>query len=188
MTVRDSMADLISRVRDLIGDPAGSTQEFTDQQIQNALDAHGFDHTREELSAVSSVDTAGVTTYLSYLSDEGFWEGDVLLQTGTYQTVDDASVPVNVSAVDYTLGRWGFNATMQPPVYITGRTYDVYAAAADVLELWLAKVKLDYDFLSSGRTFKRSQQIAGLESLIYRYRCRQRLITGIMVRTDMNVC
>ena len=187
MAVRDSMADLISRVRELIGDAAGADQEFTDQVIQDTLDLRRRRTDAQYLSPVSSIGSGGSVSYLSYIADTGYWEDDVILQNGSYDIIDAASSPIAIDDVDLLTGQWTFSGHLASPVMLTGKTYDIYAAAADMLEMWLAKVKLDYDFLSSGRTFKRSQQIEGLERLIKTYRGRSWVTTSHMIRTDMNV-
>jgi hypothetical protein len=182
MAVRTSMAAIISRVRELIGDAAGADQVFTDQQIQDTLDTRRRRTDAQYLSPVSSVAAGGGVSYLTYIAPTGYWEDDVLLQDGSYEFL-----AASVDTADLLTGQWVFTATQAPPVMITGKTYDIYAAAADVLEMWLAKIKLDYDFLSSGRTFKRSQQIEGLSGLIRTYRGRSWVTTSHMIRTDMNV-
>lgn len=72
-----------------------------------------------------------------------------------------------------------------PPVYLVGKTFDVYAAAADLLESWAAKVKTAYDFTADGASFSRSQQVAALLSLAGDYRRRQRSLTALQVRGDI---
>jgi hypothetical protein len=181
------MAYLISRVRDLIGDAAGENQVFSDQEIQDTLDTRRRRVDAQYLSPVSSVADGGSVSYLSYIAATGYWEDDVILQNGSYGIFADDSTPVALSTSDLLTGQWTFSGTQSPPVMLTGKTYDIFAAAADTLEMWLAKIKLDYDFLSSGRTFKRSQQIEGIERLIRLYRGRSWVTTSHMVRTDMNV-
>lgn len=180
MPVRTSMASLITRVRELIDDPAGAEQVFTDQTIQDTLDSRRRRQVRVPLVAVSTVDAAGTTSYLEYVAEDGYWEADAELQDGSYADISAAT-----DVEDFLTGRWTFLATQNPPVFITGFIYDIYGAAADMLEQWLAKVKTDYDFLSSGRTFKRSQQADGIERLVRMYRNRQWIGHSLMVRTDM---
>lgn len=181
MPVRDSMANLITRVRELIDDAAGADEVFTDQQIQDTLDARRRRIVREPLAAVSSVTAGGVTLYTEFYSAFGYWEEAATLQDGTY-----ADLTAAVDTADYRVGKWTFTSSTNPPVYLSGVVYDLYGAAADMLEQWLAKVKTDYDFLSSGRTFKRSQQADGIERLMKMYRNRQWVTHSLMVRTDMN--
>lgn len=180
MPVRTSMASLITRVRELIDDAAGAEQVFSDQQIQDTLDMRRRVITREPLAAISAVASNGVTSYLDHYSTYGYWEEDVLIQDGSYADLD-----LDIDTADFRVGKWTFAVSQNPPVFATGAVYDLYGAAADMLEQWLAKVKTDYDFLSSGRTFKRSQQSDGIERLVRMYRNRQWIGHSTMIRTDM---
>lgn len=99
----------IARVRLLIADPAGASQVFDDQTIQDILDAHEY--------------------------DEG--------------------------------------------------TYDLYAAAADLLEMWAAREKLSFDVTADGQTMHRSQKAATLLALAATYRRQQRPQVAMQVRSDV---
>lgn len=173
------MADLIAKVRVLIADPAGASQVFSDQQIQDQLDEgpRRRDVYRTELVWRDTYASGGVVSYLDYWADGGYWETDVVLQGPTYATLTP-------STSDYLTGHWRFNTSQSPPVYLTGKQYDPYGAAADLLEAWLATVKLDVEFLSMGRTFKESQQFEMIENLVNRYRRRQWIGVSEQVRTD----
>lgn len=61
---------------------------------------------------------------------------------------------------------------------------DVYAAAADLLEMWAAKEKLSFDFEADGQTFRRSQKSQSLLELAREYRRQQRPQQVGMVRSD----
>ncbi len=62
--------------------------------------------------------------------------------------------------------------------------YDVYGAAADLLEMWAAKEKLSFDFEADGQTFRRSQKSQSLLELAREYRRQQRPQQVGMVRSD----
>lgn len=173
------MASLIARVRVLIADPEGATEQFTNQDVQDALDdgARRRDVYHASLTPEYTVASGGAVTYLDYWADGGFWETDAVLQDGAYATLTPA-------ASDYLTGHWTFATSQTPPVYLTGKQYDPYGAAADLLDAWMAVVKLDMDFLSMGRTFKGSQQLDLLEKLANRYRRRQWVGRSFQVRTD----
>jgi hypothetical protein len=175
------MAYIITKVRELIDDAAGADQVFSDQQIQDTLDARRRRIVREPLTPVSAVSPAGVTSYSEFYSRFGYWETDIVVQDGSY-----ADIELDIDDADYRVGKFTFLNPRNPPVFLSGVVYDLYGAAADMLEQWLAKVKTDYDFLSSGRTFKRSQQADGIERLMKMYRNRQWVTHSLMVRTDMN--
>lgn len=65
--------------------------------------------------------------------------------------------------------------------------YDVYAAAADLLEMWVAREKLSFDVDADGQTMQRSQKVKALLELATQYRRQQRPTIATMVRDDVNV-
>jgi hypothetical protein len=73
--------------------------------------------------------------------------------------------------------------------YLTGRSYDLYGAAADVLEAWAANVALQFDFAEDDQSYKVSQKQRQLLRLAGHY--RQRSTNGgvmqvPMYRSDVN--
>lgn len=178
MAVRASMAELITRVRLLINDPAGTGQALQDQSIQDVLDVHQTTVRYRRLRAQETVAPGGAVTYHDYYADVGDWEADE-------QLVDCSYNVLTPTASDRLTGHWTFTANQLPPVCISGKTYDVYAAAADLLEVWAAKLKTAYDFTADGASFSRSQQVAALLQLATDYRRRQRSVTALQVRGDI---
>lgn len=63
--------------------------------------------------------------------------------------------------------------------------YDVYAAAAELLEAWAARLKLAYDFSADGASYQRSQQREALLELAAKYRAQQRPQVALQVRGDV---
>jgi hypothetical protein len=61
----------------------------------------------------------------------------------------------------------------------------VFAAAADLLEQWAAKVKLEFDFNVENTSFRRSQKASQLLTLAREYRRRQQPVSVRQVRTDV---
>jgi hypothetical protein len=166
MAVRASLATIITRVRVLINDPAGASQQFTDQDIQNVLD-----DTRTDVSNVALTPfwtyTGGTVQYLDYYHDLGSWDDSVVLK-------QFLSVVVTPSASEPIVGHWSFAVSTRPPVYLTGTTYDIYCAAADLLDRLTAKFMLNYDFSSDGQSFKSSQAVTMIQNLAKSYRSNQR--------------
>lgn len=179
MAVRATMAELISRMRTLIGDPAGASQVFDDQTIQDYLDRRQTVVRYAPLRAEGSPRSDGIVDYLDYYADLGDWEADETLCDASYVQLVPASA-------DRITGHWAFDTSQLPPVLIVGKTYDVYGAAADLLEAWAAKEKLGFDFDTDGQSFKRSQKAAALLALAREYRRQQRPVSVGMVRTDAN--
>ncbi len=164
---RSTMATLITRLRRAVGDPAGASQTFTDDEHQDALDHHRVEVRTAELIGVRSVAAGGAVSYLEYMAPVGFWEDSPLLQGPAYATIAPA-------ASDHLIGRWTLAANQYPPVFITGQAYDLYGAAVEMLEAWLGKVKAEFDFATDQQSFTRSQKAIGMAALIDTYRRRAR--------------
>jgi hypothetical protein len=180
MSVRSSMADLITRVRLLINDPSGGSQVFTDQQVQDALDTYRTDVRYMALREQPTYQASPLTTaWLDYYDDgRGFWESDAVLNSAAWATLSPATS-------DYLTGHWTFSSSTNPPVYITGKSYDVYLAAADLAETWASNYARAYDFSADGGTFNRSQMQAGLRALAVSLRSRAKPRSVRMVRGDV---
>jgi hypothetical protein len=120
MAVRSSMAALIARVRVLLNDPAGASQVFDDQTIQDVMDEGRTDVVNGVLVAKPTYSGASIQ-FLDYYATLGDWETDYVLKQ--YLTVT-----VTPSAVEPIAGHFQFSATTLPPIYITGKTFDIYCA------------------------------------------------------------
>lgn len=197
MSVRSSMSDLISLVRDLIADPAGPTQQFSDQRVQDALDRSRDDVYQEELRwpneivNAASTDNMAKYVYADFYSCHKYWESDATLQGYLSSAYWKVLTPV---ASEPLVGHWQFQTSIfttgtapgqLPPVYITGKIYDPYRVAADLLEMWAAVWARRYDFTGSGQTLNRSQAAAMMLTQAKQYRRQQRIRTSKMVRSDM---
>lgn len=166
MAVRSSMAALITRTRLLINDPAGASQIFDDQSIQDVLDASRLDLRNVPLTPRPTF-SGSTIQYLDYYHPLGDWEDDVVFKQ--YLTVT-----VTPSVSEPIAGHWQFSTSTLPPIYLSGKTYDLYHAAADLLERWAAKVALNYAFSSDGQSFQRNQAQGMLLALAQKYRGQQR--------------
>ncbi len=178
MAVRASMADLLARLRLLIADPAGDNQVFSDQELQDALDRQRSDVRYLELMAMESIAPGGAVTYLDYYADRGDWEADESLVDGSYNVLAAASA-------DRLTGHWTFAADTEPPVYIVGKSYDLYGAAVEVLEAWAAKMALAFDMNADGANLALSQKRAGLLEMAAQYRRRGRGQVIALSRSDV---
>jgi hypothetical protein len=174
---RASLVAVISRTRDLIGDAAGADQVFTDDQIAAALDERRQDVRYLELDPAETLAPGGVTYLDYYAPGGGPWEG-VTLVNGSWTTL-------TASESDLASGHWAFTADTRPPVYITGHRFDLYGAAADLLETWAAQVSLDFDFSDAGASYHRSQKSAQLLAMAKQYRRRQPVKTIPQIRGDV---
>jgi hypothetical protein len=198
MAVRSTMSSLISLVRTMIADPAGASQQFDDQMIQDRLDQSRDDIRYESLAiAPSIVNTASTsnqpqTIFADYYSGYKWWEADVVLQ-GQGST-GAAWVVVTPTASDYIVGHWQFENTpfvngtvpgQLPPLFATGKVYDCNSAAADLLEFWGASLACAYDIVVDGQTLKRSQLMQGKLTMAQYYRRLAKPKVAKMHRRDV---
>lgn len=175
------MAELIGRVRALIGDPADASQTFTDDDVQAALDRYQTVVRYARLHPEPTLLPSGVVEYRDYYAAVGDWEADEQLYDAAWQQLAPA-------VSDRLTGHWTFASPGQPPpVYVVGKVYDVYGAAADLLEQWAAKAKLEFDFAADGQQFQRSQKSRALLQLAAEYRRRQRPAVAVQERADVGV-
>jgi hypothetical protein len=180
------MSDLISRVRLLIADPAGASQLFTDQQVQDKLDEVRTDVWQALLTPRITFTNPGGMQYNDYYyipggnpraRPLGFFEANETLIWGDFTTLS----PVTS---DEVVGHWTFNNQL-PPVMIRGRHFDVYRAAADLLDYKIgALAATSIDFTSDGQSFHLSQQLAWLEKMRVEYRSKQQARSQQTQRLD----
>lgn len=177
---RASMAELISRVRELINDPAGAGQTFSDDEIQATLDRFQTVVRSALLHPEPTPLPNGTVEYRDYYALRGDWEADETLVNAAWQQLTPQTS-------DRLTGHWTFASPGQnPPVRITGKVYDVFAAAAQLLEAWAARVKLEFDFRTDEQSFARSQKAAHLLALAARYRRQQQPAVAVQARADVS--
>jgi len=179
MPVRATMANLILRTRLLINDPPGASQVFTDQDIQNVLDESRADLYNQPLIAQPTFSGATIL-YLDYLSPTqlGDWEDDIVLKQ--YMTV-----VVTPSLIDDIVGHYTFAQSTFPPVYITGKTYDLYRSAADLLVRMAARWAMRFNATADGQTLHLEGVSTQLLNLAKQYRMKQRIGVTTMTRSDL---
>lgn len=162
------MTDLIARVRRYIGDTA-SPQQFADSDIQDQLDQYRHVVRYAPLTPGPTLQPGALYDYLDYYASVGNWENDEVLSWVNFATLTPYTA-------DRITGHWTFNLAapgQYPPVYITGKFYDLWAAAADLLENWAAVTAATaYDFTTDGQSFKRSQLVSAKLGLAAQYRKR----------------
>ena len=169
MAVVAGMADVVTRVRALVGDPAGADQVFSTEEVQDALNRRRTVVLYLSLEPVPTISSSGTTSYLQYVAPWGDWQSPVMLQDGSYATLTP-------SAADLATGTWDF-ATHQPgPVFITGYRHDCHGAAADLADAWSATLKLEVDYDNAGLSNTWMHKAAGLRALADRL--RQQAETG----------
>jgi hypothetical protein len=184
MPVRPTMQDLIVRVRSLYGDPAGASSKFDDQTIQDALDRERTDFIlgdyRELLGRYTLPGSPPSYAWTDYFDPSGWgdWEADATLYNG-------AMVTITPTTSDLLTGHWTFAVTQPPPVFLMGKTFDVYAAARTLVLRWLALEATTFDFSAiRGTAFQPSQKRAGLKLLADELATEMRVRTAKLVRHD----
>jgi hypothetical protein len=182
VAVRPTMqTSLIPRVRILINDPAGASQQFSDQDVQDVLDEGRIDMFNFALTPQWTFSVAGVALgVFDYFTPAqwGNWEdGQVLKQYLT--TVVTPATSENI------VGHWTFTNSTLPPVMLTGKTYDLYRAAADLLERLAARWVLRYSMNVNGQSLQRGNVNVDLQKLAMTYRLKQRAGLTEMTRSDI---
>lgn len=138
MTARSGMASLILELR---GMTSAGTADYTvagaaywtDDQLQAILDKHRTEVVSDQLVHINEYQggALSVTRYYSHFGNFEQTTGGTaifVLQDGTHNAVASSEY-----AVDYTRGEITFDApTGGLPYYLTGRSYDLNRAAADV--------------------------------------------------------
>ena len=179
---RSGMADNIARVRSLT---YAGTAEYTvgtatywdDDQVQDVLDRHRYDVVREELIRETTYLGGGSVEYTKLRSRNRCFEG---AESGaTVFFIEDGPGTNRSTATytpDYQTGEFVFDSDVAGTVlYLTGRTYDVHGAAAELLEAWAAREAACYDFTTDGQTFNRSQKAASMRDAAKQLRKQARV-------------
>ncbi len=184
MAVRATMDALILRVRGLIGDTATTPANcaFSDPDIQAALDRERLDINLSDWRELVPHYSAqpGPFNWAEYYDPSGWgdWEGDATLYNQAMQQL----LP---TLSDTLTGHWSFAPGQQvPPVFVVGKTYDVYAAAYTLVLRQMAQSARAYDFSADGASFHRSQMVTGLQALADQLATEMRPRTARLVRSD----
>ena len=192
---RSTMYDLIQRVRTLtatnVGDyTVGNQSYWTDAQIEAVLDQNRLDFSDDLMTPLREINSGGTVVYYTHqahYTDLETTSGGTAIMYVRDSTGARAGT-ANYS-VDYRAGRVTFTATTGGTAYyMTGRSYDVYAAAADIWTLKAAHVAERFDFTADGASFKVSQLVAQYERQAASMRAKSRtggMVTTTMVRDDV---
>jgi hypothetical protein len=163
MAVRSSMAYIITFVRELINDPAGPDQKFTDQQIQDRLDLKRLDLYGDPLKSADTLNSDGTIAWKQWWAKLPFWETDYLIQntSGTTKTPDTA---------EPLIGKFTYLVTQEQPLIITGKVYNVYGVASSLLITWIAEIRSQIQmWTADGTTIQRVGQVKNMQDLAAKY-------------------
>lgn len=188
MGVRATMSDLITRVSLMIAEQTNAT--ITQQAVQDKLDECRWDLWQALLTPRLTFSNTSGMLYLDYYyipggdprrKPKGFFETNEVLIDGSFATVSPATS-------DEIVGHWTFSPQQVPPVMIRGRRYDIYRAAADLLDIKIANLAAtQIDFTSDGQSFRLSQQLDRLQKMRDDYRGKQEAVTNHTHRLDADV-
>lgn len=179
---RESLADLITKLRRLIGDTAGASQVWSDDELQAFLDEQRQDYQDWALVRVPRL-VSGVYVYKDFWAQNrlGDWESDVVIAD-----LDGNAVTPDADTSEPLLGHWRFATSQTTTLYLTGKTYDVHGAAAEVLKAWAAKEKLSFDFSTDNQSFKESQKAQMLLDLAKQFDGKRRVGSGALLNSEFN--
>jgi hypothetical protein len=183
---RSTMAALIGRVRTLISDSGGSPQ-FTDDQVQDALDATRTDYDYLLLEPHPTMHNGSATTYALFVAPTGGgWESDYVLYDSSWAAV--ANDPSNEVVNDGRFVRDSSNTDRF--LYICGKQYDIYDAAAELCETWASELKGQYDLQTGAGVLGRhrsalSQKYGQTAATAQLMRSRSRMKAVWAVRRDI---
>ena len=175
MAVRTGMADLILRLRRDV-DAAG-TAVWTDQELQNTLDAHKMRVWREPLEAERTLLSTTAYEYRVFHSRFGNYESG-----GTaYFNVEDSAGSQRGTATytaDYLAGVVTMTADQAgTALYLTGHSYDMAGAASELWRERAGKVASYYDVSTGGKSLSRSQWRAACLELSKEFASQARAVT-----------
>jgi hypothetical protein len=158
---------LIARLRRILHDPAGATQQFSDAALTELLEAHRTD-----------VEDTVLTAYTAHVfaASVGDWADDVVL-------TDGSGVELTPDAGSNIAGRWTFDDA-PGTVLLSGRGYDVHAAAADAFTEWASALALQIDFTADGASYHLSQQREAMLEQARMQRAQARQMHSLWLRTD----
>ena len=175
--VRSSMISLINTLR---GFGAAGTADFTlgntnfwsDEQLQSILDRYRVDIREAEMVAHNITNISGDPEYKEYTTHAGWWEETATGGTTRFVITDGLGsiTPATSYTADYESGLVTFSADQEGSArYVTGHSYDIYAAAADVWEQKASHYATMIDFSTDGHKVTRSHIVAQCEKMISKY-------------------
>jgi hypothetical protein len=185
---RNTLQEIIVQIRLMVGDTAG-TPVFSDDNLQSILDSNRVEFNYLVLQGLTIPNTSAAKIFNSPYS----WEKSAKFYDSNY-----AEILPNSNS-DFLHGRFEFDANQEIIIFISGFAFDLNNAAADILEAWAAKCKLDFDFGADSQDYKESQKFKMLKDLANSFRAKATLFgvgglansaigTAAFGSTDWNVC
>jgi hypothetical protein len=166
----------------------GTINFWDDDQVEEILDRHRKDVYTEQLGQFPRSVGGGTLEYYEFRSRYGHFEktdgGTAVFVVEDSLGADSASADY---AVDYVKGVVTFTPDQAGSArFLTGRYYDVYGAAAELLRSWATKEKLEFTFSTDGQSFQRRQKAEMLMQMAAEYEQQAWPVTMTQVRTDLS--
>lgn len=188
---RSTLGDLVTTLRGLtdagyLDWQLGTATFWDDMQLQIALDRHRVDIYREQLTARPGYAGSGTIQYKEYRS--GYNNLEQSDGSTTLFLEDGAGTDFGTAlwSADYARGIVTFAAdTGGSVVYLTGRSYDLNAAAADVWRIKAANAAKLYDMSTDNHSLSRSQIKAHCIEMAEYYESQGGFRVVTMVRSDL---
>lgn len=175
MTARNGMSNLITTLRGMTNagtaDYTVSSATFwSDDQLQTVLDRYATPIRDEPLRAIPVMED-GSTVYYDYQSRARFYEStDGGTAVFVIKDINGTAQGTADWSADYERGLITFvSDTKGSAFYLTGRSYDVYAAAADVWYQKAAHASEMIDFSTDGHSIKRAHIATMCMKMAQRY-------------------
>jgi hypothetical protein len=191
MAARTTLATVISDVRALTSAgpneyTKGTANYFDDDQVQRILDRHRadvFDH----VLVANPHRSGGTLVYQTYVAGLDSWEEtDGGTATFVITSLTGGTVVPSGWSADYQRGIVTFTADQGPVRFaVTGRRYDIYGAAAEVLRVWATQKKAACDFTIDGQAEFVEGQTRNMLSLAKEYAARAEPMTVALGRNDI---
>lgn len=151
------MSALVAEVRQMTG---AGTADWSDDQVQRLLDRTRMDLWRYPVAGLA-LQEPGSVTYRRFDIPGPLESGTALVLTepagGTIGTA--------TYSVDYDTGIVEFAASRSDEVYVTGRRFDVYRAAADLLDQWAGALSVNsWGLTQDQQTLARAERITSMRT------------------------
>ena len=203
MAIRSGMSNLVQRLRNLTGAGtaefvSGTVTYWTDDHLQAILDGH-YTHFADRLLEWRTEQINGTANYLNAQAPYKDLE-EAASGTARWAVRDSAGAFIGTAnySVNYRSGEISFGTVNQmgTAYYLTGYSYDVYLAAADVWLERMVKFTEYFKFSADNQTFDRQQVWEHAEKMEAKMRGKAGdnvigsvsgdLHVGYFTRTDLN--
>ena len=162
---RTGMTALLEELRGLVEAGSaeytiGTTLYWSDNALQDVLDLHRNDLIHHELTPRPVVGTSGTSIYYDYLANYGFFETTTAGSTiFSLQNGGGTLLGTALWSADYRRGIVTFASdALGSAVFLTGRSYDLHASAA---EIWRKKAAhyapTSFNFSTDNHSISREQ-------------------------------